>query len=115
MSGQNDQARWFWSAVGDDVYECLSDTQRDAINRAASRRLSETFPSDVRLSFGRYFLNILVGRERRGTDRLREERAQRPVFIGRNLPVIVAVWGSLIFTLYSLMGLALRGFLALLG
>jgi hypothetical protein len=114
MNRIGDQARWFWSAVGDDVYESLSDAQREAVCRAAGTRFSDTFPSDIRLSFGSYFLTILVGRERRSPDRLRAERARRPVFIARNLPVIIAIWGSLIFTLYSLVALGLRGFLNLL-
>lgn len=115
MNGKSDQARWFWSAVGDDVYDSLSDTQRESVNRVAGARFSDTFPADVRLSFGNYFLTILAGRERRSSDRLRAERVQRPVFVARNLPVIVAIWGSLIFTLYSLVALGLRGFLNLLG
>jgi hypothetical protein len=114
MNGMSEQARWFRSAVGDDVYESLSDAQRDAVCRAAGMRFSDAFSSDIRLSFGRYFMTVLVGRERRKSDRLRAERARRPVFTARNLPVILAIWGSLMFTLYSLVALGLRGFLTLL-
>lgn len=115
LQEKSERAHWFWSAVGADVYESLDEIQREAVDRAANKRFSDSFPSDIRLSFGRYFLTILVGKERRSEERLRQERNKRPVFVARNMPVIVAIWGSLIFTLYSLVGLGLRGFLSLLG
>jgi hypothetical protein len=94
--------QFFWKSVGDDVYGKLTEKQRQAIIRAVHRGSDEKVNSDIRLSFGRYFLVILFGRERRNHDRLKEERAKRPVLIARNLPILLFFYGSVLYTLYSL-------------
>lgn len=95
--------QFFWKAVGNGVYDRLDEEQRQAIVRAARRGSDESIKSDIRLSFGKYFLVILFGRERRSRARLNEERAKRPVFVARNLPVLLFLWGSVLYTLYSLL------------
>ena len=92
----------FWTSVNPAVRDDLSDEQKDAIWSAVSRRAAEDFPADVRLSLGGYFLVVLCGRERRGTKRLIEERQRRPVFTLSNLPLIGVIWGSVLYTGYSL-------------
>jgi hypothetical protein len=115
QSQSPDLVKWFWSAVGNDVYDSLDGSQRTAIEKAAKTRLSQGIRSDIRLSFGKYFLVILFGRERRSRERLAAERANRPVFALRNLPVIFVLWGSFLFTLYSALGFVLNTFVRMLG
>ncbi len=93
----------FWSDVDPTVSVDLNEFQKDAIFDAVRRRGSERHSADVRLSAFGYFLVVLFGRERRGRDRLRDERRRRPVLTFNNLVMIVVLWGSLIFTLYSLL------------
>ena len=110
----DDKSHGFWRAVGADVYDALSETQRKSVFRAARWNSGDHIRSDVRLSFGRYFLVLLFGKERRSRERLAEERVKRPVFVAKNLPLILFLWGSILYTLYSLVGLALYGFARLL-
>jgi hypothetical protein len=98
-----ESGHFFWKHVGGDVYRKLSEDERDAILRAARHGKDDQVNSDIRLSFGRYFLVVLFGRERRSRERLNEERAKRPVFTARNLPVLFVLWGSVVYALYSLM------------
>lgn len=110
-----DKSHGFWRAVGADVYDALSESQRKSVFRAARWNPGAGICSDVRLSFGRYFLVLLFGREKRSRQRLAEERSKRPVLMAKNLPLILFFWGSIIYTLYSLVGLALYWFARLLG
>lgn len=96
------ESHFFWKSVGDDIYDKLTEDQREAIVRAARRKSDEQVNSDIRLSFGRYFVVVLFGKERRNPARLKEERAKRPVIVARNLPVLLFLYGSILFTLYSL-------------
>lgn len=101
----------FWTSVDPNVSDDLTEDQKDAIWTAVERRSGEEFPGDVRLSLGRHFLVVLFGRERRAGDRLRTERRQRPVFTSRNLPLIVIMWGSVLYTAYSLLTGGLKALL----
>jgi len=96
-------SHFFWKHVGGDVYQKLTEAERDAILRAARSGSDDSPMSDIRLSFGRYFLVVLFGKERRCRTRLNEERAKRPVFTARNLPVLLVLWGSVLYALYSLL------------
>ena len=113
MSSQANAGRIeaFWTSVDPEVRNDLSDEQKDAIWTAVNRRSEEEFPADVRLSLGGYFLVVLFGRERRATERLAEERRRRPVFTSRNLPLIVIMWGSVLYTGYSLLTGSLKAIL----
>lgn len=91
----------FWNDVDPDVAEALDPLQKEEIQAAIKRRATGAHVSDVRLSFFGYFLVVLFGRERRSKERRESERANRPVFTVRNLPLIVLVWGSLIYTAFS--------------
>ena len=92
----------FWKSVGDDIYDKLTEDQRETILRAAHKGSDARVKSDIRLSFGKYFLVLLSGKEKRDPARLKDERAKRPVLVARNLPVLLGIWGSILYTLYSI-------------
>ncbi len=101
----------FWKDVGPSVTAGLNDFQKNAILEAVNRRGSDSHAADVRLSLFGYFLVVLFGRERRDNQRLNDERRRRPVFTIKNLPMILVLWGSVIYTLYSLLPRAVGSFL----
>ncbi len=69
--------------------------------------------ADIRLCFGKYFLVLIAGKERRDLDRLTAEREARPVFVAKNIPLLIMIWGSLIFTFYHLVVYGISGFISL--
>ncbi len=93
----------FWKDVGPGVTASLNDFQKNAILEAVNRRGSDSHAADVRLSAFGYFLVVLYGRERRGNQRLKDERRRRPIFTIKNLLMILVLWGSVIYTIYSLL------------
>lgn len=103
----------FWRDVDPRVVDTLDQHQKEEILAAVSRRSSENYPADVRLSLFGYFLVVIFGRERRSTHRRESERAKRPVFTIRNLPVIAILWGSVIYTAFSILLPAIRELLVL--
>lgn len=115
IAESDDRTNGFWKAVGADVYDALSETQRKSVVRAARWTSGAHIGSDVRLSFGRYFLVLLAGKEKRSRDRLVEERAKRPVLVAKNIPLILLVWGSILYTAYSAIGYGLYLFSLALG
>ena len=54
------------------------------------------YPVNLRITIPFYprslFVTLIIGPERRGTDRLREERARHPVNTWGNLAVVVSAW-----------------------
>ncbi len=76
---------------------------------------SDTKLADIRLCFGAYFLVLIAGKERRGSERLHAERKARPVFTVRNVPLLMVIWGALVYSFYSLVSIGLQGFISLLG
>ncbi len=111
---ESDETIAFWNNVDPSVTKDLNEFQKDAIFEAVRRRSADAHSADVRLSAFGYFLVVLFGKERRSKDRLREERRRRPVVTTNNLVMIIVLWGSLLFTLYSLLPYAVRGILSLL-
>lgn len=103
----------FWNDVDPKVVTDLNTHQKDAIITAVRRRGNERHAADIRLSLFGFFLVILFGRERRSPDRLKRERERRPVVTFNNLLLIVVLWGSLIYTLYSLLPHAIEFLLKL--
>ncbi|ASP35665.1 hypothetical protein [Labrenzia sp. VG12] len=104
----------FWNDVDPEVVVDLNNYQKDAILDAVRRRGNHQHAADIRLSLFGYFLVVLFGRERRSSDRLKRERARRPVMTFNNLLLIAVLWGSLIYTLYSLLPRAIEAILKLL-
>lgn len=103
-----EEAIAFWKEVDPDATEGLSDFQKSTIFDVVKRRGSDHHKADIRLSAFGYFLVVLFGRERRNPDRLKEERRQRPVLTFNNLVLLLVLWGSLIYTLYSLLPYAVE-------
>lgn len=91
----------FWDDVDKRVVDTLDPFQKQEILSAVYRRASENYPADVRLSLFGHFLVVIFGRERRSNQRLDSERAKRPVFTLRNLPLIFLLWGSVVYTAFS--------------
>ncbi len=89
----------------------LSAEQEAAIRNAARQDTWKEHPVDIRLSlpspFGRLYLTLVAGRERRSTARLVVERARHPLSGLANLiaitgiGAIVALAGAAIFLLAS--------------
>lgn len=105
---QSEDTLAFWKDVDPDVVTDLSPRQKDAILEAVQRRGDGAHAADIRLSGFGYFLVVLFGRERRNSERLKRERRRRPVITFNNLLVIMVLWGSVIYTLYSLLPLAVE-------
>jgi hypothetical protein len=97
------ETNWFWKEVSADVREKLTDEQRRAIEDAINSRITDAQQADMRLHVGKYFLRIIAGEERRNPVRLKEERANNPIFVSKNLPLIIIYWFLMLFsTLYAL-------------
>lgn len=110
---ESEETLAFWNDVDPNVVHDLNSHQKDAILKAVRRRGNEQHTADIRLSLFGYFLVVLFGRERRSQDRLKRERVRRPVITFNNLMLIAVLWGSLIYTLYSLLPLAIEALLKL--
>ena len=103
------QPQGFWSRIDRSIVEGFSRQQRKAIEMALGGQENErSRVSDIRLSFGRFFLVLLWGREKRGHERLVQERRNHPVFTLRNLPMILIIWISILFTGYSVAAVTFR-------
>ncbi len=98
-------------AIDPAVRVSLTEAQEDAIRAAARRDSWKRHPVDLRLTlptpFGRFYLALVAGRERRSTARLATERKRQPLASAGNL----AMLGTLI-ALPALAGLALYGIFA---
>jgi hypothetical protein len=99
-----------------EMAESLTAEQRAAIRRAADDRAwTYDHPVNVRLSvplpFGRFFLGIVAGRERRNAVRLQSERLANPLATPGNLVLLAAAVGVLILAgiTGALVFLALHG------
>ena len=103
----------FWNDVDPTVASSLNDAQKNAIVQAVVRRRSEHHSSDIRLSAFGYYLVLMMGKERRSNDRLVDERNKRPVFTAKNLPLLLLIWGSVIYTLVSVIPAAIKPVLQL--
>ncbi|CTQ54510.1 hypothetical protein LP7551_03043 [Roseibium album] len=111
---KSEETASFWNDVDPSVTGDLNDQQKTAINDAVSRRSNDRHAADIRLSAFGYFLVVLCGKERRNTQRLKQERQNRPVVTFNNLLMLAVLWGSVIFTLYSLLPLAMKFILKLI-
>jgi hypothetical protein len=84
-----------------DTAESLTAEQRAAIRRAADERIwTYNHPINVRLGlplpFGRVFVSIVAGRERRNAVRRQSERLANPLATRGNLALLAAAVGILI-------------------
>jgi hypothetical protein len=92
-----DNLDWLWSGLDKDVTSKLTEEQKTAIARAVRTETSKSIPVDIRLSFGKFFVAFMMGRERRSKTRLKEDRGERPVFTVTNVPAIIFIWIAMIY------------------
>ena len=102
MSPSNSSTDWFWSRIDNAVVATIAPEQRIAIDQALldSRAAGRSPIGDIRLSFGRFFLVVKWGREKRSQDRLLAERARHPVVTMSNAPVLLPMWLTVIAVCY---------------
>ena len=97
-------------AIDPTVRAGLSMKQEDAIRAAAQQDTWHPHPIDLRLTlpspFGRFFLAVVGGSERRSASRLAAERDRHPLSRGANLASIGAV-----AVIFALAGIGLYGLL----
>ncbi len=98
-------------AIDPVVRASLTDAQEGAIRTAARQDVWQRHPIDIRLAlpspFGRLYLALIAGRERRSTARRAAQHSHHPLAGAGNLAVV----GILIVTV-ALAGLAVYGILA---
>ena len=103
------RAEGLMRAIDPMVRAGLSLKQEDAIRAAAQRDVWQTNPVDLRLvlpsPFGRFYLTLIGGRERRSAARLAIERARHPLVSATNLAIIGVVAVNLVLTGFGLYGL----------
>lgn len=115
MSSPSTSSQWFWNRISSPILDSLSDEQRAAIEMALSQPKEQNgLPdSDIRLSFGWYYLVIRWGREKRSFKRLREERKKWQVLTLANMPVLLVFWMSILIAAYTFLALGMRGLVML--
>ena len=103
------RAEGLMRAIDPVVRAGLSLKQEDAIRTAARRDAWQSNPVDLRLvlpsPFGRYYLALVGGRERRSAARLAVERAQHPLSGSANRAIVGAVAINLVLAGFGLYGL----------
>lgn len=65
--------------------------------------------SEIRLSFGLFYVVLRWGQERRSADRLEAERKIYPVLTATHMPVLAALWGAIFLCAYYLLVAGLEG------
>ena len=91
------RAEQFMRVLAPDVRDSLSAEQERAIRAAAEKNPWDNHPVDFRFSlptpFGRIYLAVIGGRERRSAARRAMDRNRFPAFTIGNLVVLTAVLG----------------------
>ena len=105
------RAEGLWRAIDPAVREGLSAGQEDAIRAAARQDTWQAHPVDIRLAlpspFGRLYIALVGGCERRGATRLAVERTRHPLAGSAN-PAVLGVLAVVL----ALAGFGLYGLLA---
>lgn len=105
------RAELFLRRLPREIRSSLTPVQESALRAAAAGRAFTTHPVDIRLSiptpFGRFYLAILGGRERRSRARLATERRLRPLATTAN--VLFAGATLAVFCFLVLVGLLIAG------
>lgn len=94
---------WLLARLPDEIHTRLAPDIRDALAEAAAPKLWGAHPVDIRFSiplpFGRYYVALVLGPERRNEERRRTESESRPVMTAANilfiLTIVVAFYGIL--------------------
>jgi len=103
----------FWNNLDPAVVSSLTSVQKAEILTAVDRRASKIHPADVRLSLFGYFLVVIFGRECRSDERRISERNRHPVFVHGNFFLILILWGSVLYTSFSVVFFSIRKLLIL--
>jgi hypothetical protein len=97
---------WLLARLPDEIHSRLTPDLREALARAVAPRLWGEHPVDIRVSiplpFGRYYLALVLGPERRNEARRKSESGSRRVVTAANLLFILAV----VVMFYGILGLA---------
>lgn len=92
------RAEQFMRAMDPEILESLTPDQESAIRAAANRPPWDKHPIDLRVSlptpFGRWYMTLVAGPERRNAARLKQERENHPLATPRNLALIGALIGT---------------------
>ena len=100
-----DEFGWFWTGIDSDIAASLSDDQKLAIANAIRKTDAKDRPADIRLSAFGYFFVLIVGKERRGPERIEADSELYPVITARNLPLLLIMWASLTYATWGILGL----------
>lgn len=96
---------WFLARLPNEIHARLTPDLKQALARAAAPRWAD-HPIDIRLSiplpFGRYYLALVLGPERRSDDRRKAEGGRRRLMTAGNLLFILTV----VVLFYGVLGLA---------
>jgi hypothetical protein len=95
---------WLLARLPDEIHSRLTPDLKEALARATAPRRWGEHPIDIRLSiplpFGRYYLALVLGPERRSEDRRKAESNAHRVMTPANLAFIV----SMIVAFYGALG-----------
>lgn len=99
------RAEQIMSALAPEVRDSLSAEQETAIRAAAELDAWDRHPVDLRLSlptpFGRIYIAMVAGRERRSAARRAIDRRQRPLLTTGNVLVVAGVLGLLAWAVFG--------------
>jgi hypothetical protein len=97
---------WLLSRLPNEIHSRLTPDLKEALARAAAPPRWTDHPIDIRLSiplpFGRYYLALVLGPERRNDDRRRSEGESRRIMTPANVLFILTV----VVMFYGVLGLA---------
>jgi hypothetical protein len=97
---------WILARLPDEIHARLTPDLKRAIARAAAPRAWDNHPVDIRISiplpFGRYYLALVAGPERRPAARRAAEQGARRVMTVSNMLFVL----SIVIVFYGLLGLA---------
>ena len=97
---------WLLARLPDEIHSRLAPDIKDALAQAVAPKLWGEHPIDIRLSiplpFGRYYLALVLGPERRNEERRKAERKSRRVMTPANIFFIL----SIVVVFYGVLGLA---------
>lgn len=99
------RAEQFMRVLAPDVRDSLSAEQERAIRAAAEKNPWDNHPVDLRFSlptpFGRFYLALVGGRERRSAARRALDRNRFPAFTLGNLILLTVVFGAVGWLLFG--------------
>lgn len=99
------RAEQFMRVLAPDVRDSLSEAQKEAIREAVRNGPWENHPIDLRFSvptpFGRFFMTVVAGRERRSAARRAIERERHPLLGRGNLLLVALAMGIFAWIVFA--------------